>query len=74
MDMDVRYFGTVAALLGGGFVIDGDDGWGAFVDATEASRSGVALQIGDRIEFGRCLGGAAHDVMLATHSGARHRV
>jgi hypothetical protein len=66
--------GTVAAPLGGGFVIDGDDGCGSFVDAAEASRSGVTLQIGDRVEFARCLGGAAHDLMLATHRGERHRV
>jgi hypothetical protein len=71
--MDARHFGTVATPLGSGFVIDGDDGCGAFADAAEASRSGVTLQIGDRVEFGRCLGGAAHDLILATHKGERHR-
>jgi hypothetical protein len=60
-----RHFGTVSAALADGFVIGGDDGLAAHLDAAEAARSGVSLQAGDRVEFSIRLGGTAFDVMLA---------
>jgi hypothetical protein len=73
-EMDVRHFGTVAAPRRGGFVIDGDDGCGAYIEPAEAARVGLVLHVGDRVEYSLRLGGAAHDVMLLAYSGSRHRV
>jgi hypothetical protein len=61
-----RHFVTVSAALADGFVIDGDDGLAAHLDAAEAARSGVACRPGDRVEYSIRLGGAAFDVTLAT--------
>jgi hypothetical protein len=47
----------------GGFSIDGDDGLPAYVNAAEATRSGVSLRPGDRLEYSILLGAAAFDVM-----------
>ena len=72
--MDVRHFGTVAAPLRGGFVINGDDGCGAYIEPAEAARVGLVLHVGDRVEYSLRLGGAAFDVMLLAYSGERHRI
>jgi hypothetical protein len=67
---EIRYFGTIAAPLRGGFVLDGDSGCGAFIDADEAGRAGLALKVGDRVIYSRRAGGAAFHVVLNTRTVA----